>query len=157
MKFKKAQEEMLGFVLIIIIVAVIILIFLGFVFSGREKIRESHQVSSFVQVFLNQVTSCEQHLGPLKIQSLIFECMENGHCLDGNNACEILNQTIENIMREVWKLENRPEKGYSFLIQSEGDTIISLEKGNQTNNYEYGWQSFQRRGRDVEISLNVYY
>jgi len=56
---KKAQEEMVGFALIIIVVAVILLVFLsiGLRKDGREDV-ESYEVASFIQSLLQYHTSC---------------------------------------------------------------------------------------------------
>ena len=62
-KRKKAQEEMVGFALIIILVAVILLIFLGFSLRDQEKETiESYEVESFIQSFLQYTSDCRDNL-----------------------------------------------------------------------------------------------
>ena len=55
----KAQSEMVGFGLIIIIVSIILLIFISFSFRGsNEDITESFEVETFVQSSLSYTTDC---------------------------------------------------------------------------------------------------
>jgi hypothetical protein len=155
---KKAQEEMLGFGLIVIIISVIILIFVSFALkSNRGDIQESYEINSFVQVLLQYTTDCEDNLEFLKTQRLIFHCAEERKCLDERDSCEVLDETIDSIMKEVWRIENRPEKGYSLLIVSNEGVLVNLEEGNVTNNFGYGVQSFSRSGNNINITLRVYY
>jgi hypothetical protein len=93
----------------------------------------------------------------LNVQKSIFECAENKNCLDERNSCEVLNQTLELIMKEAWKIEDRPEKGYSLSIVSNAGVMTLLEEGNITNNFGYGLQSFSRSGNYANITLRVYY
>ena len=90
---KKGQEEMLGFALIIIIVAVILLVFLGFSLRGSQKQGvESYEADSFMQAFLQYTTDCAENYETdyLDIQDLVFECDDGNTCLDGRDACEVL-------------------------------------------------------------------
>ncbi|HOW37197.1 MAG TPA: hypothetical protein PLK34_03030, partial [Candidatus Pacearchaeota archaeon] len=74
MKNKKAQEEMVGFALIIILIAVIFVAFLGFSLRERqtEKI-ESKEVIKFMAAVLGVSVKCGDY--DLKsIEDLISEC-----------------------------------------------------------------------------------
>jgi len=156
--FKKGQEEMVGFGLIVIIVAVIVLIFVSFGLRDKgENYQNSYEIESFTQTLLQYTTDCEDNLGFLKIQKLIFLCTDREKCLDERDSCEVLNQTIDEIMKETWKIQDRPEEGYSLSIMSNGGEIIKLEEGNFTNNFGYGLQSFSRSGNYVNMTLRIYY
>ncbi|MBU4116158.1 MAG: hypothetical protein KKG94_00235, partial [Nanoarchaeota archaeon] len=75
---KRSQEEIVGFALIIIIVAVILLIFLGFYLRAPQKeIIESYEIESFIQSFLQYTSDCESNLEFLPVKNLIFACYEN--------------------------------------------------------------------------------
>lgn len=152
---KKSQEEMVGFGLIVVIVAVIILVFLFFVLKGKENFQESYEINSFVQSMLRYTTDCEDNQGYLRIERLISRCVENERCTDGRNSCEVLNKTLDLIMKQAWKVKDRPEKGYSILINSEKGLVTNLEEGNLTNNFGYGVQNLGRH--KISINLKVYY
>jgi len=59
---KKGQEEMIGFALIIIIVAVILLVFLAVSLKNSNKETLGvNEVDSFIQSFLSYTTDCKEN------------------------------------------------------------------------------------------------
>ncbi len=155
-KNKKAQEEMVGFGLIIIIVAVILLVFLGFSLRNQQKESvEDYEINSFIQAFLQYTTDCEDNLEYLSIQKLIFDCKNSEKCLDGRDSCEVLNSTLIEIIEESWEVgEDRPIKGYELRISSDEAEILFLEKGNITRNYR---GSAEYLPKEVDIYFTAYY
>ena len=155
---KRAQEEMIGFGLIIIIVSVILLVFLGISLNKtKQKDLGPNEVNSFIQAILPYTTSCEENTGEYySIQKLITECIDyDSLCLNERSTCEVLNSTLKNMLNQGWPInENTPIKGYEFLIIDNDQSVISLEKGNSTQNSKY---SSQLLPHSVEISLKVYY
>ena len=117
-KGKKGQEEIVGFALIIIIVAVVLLFLLSFSLKSSEKEEvESTEVSSFLQASLQYTTECETdsggsgNSGKLSLQDLIFECIDGGLCKDTDetgekDSCEALNSTWEGIVEESWNVDD---------------------------------------------------
>jgi len=156
---KKAQEEMVGFGLIIIIVAVILLIFLGFALRSQQKESvEDYEVNSFIQGFLQYTSDCRNNLEYLSIQKLIFDCNNNEICLDGRSFCDVLNSTLTGIVEESWDIKgDRPIKGYELKISSNEAETLLIKKGNSTGNYKGSMQDFSRSGNSVEIFFTAYY
>src|SRR3990172_5266688 len=102
---KQGQEEMVGFALIIIIVAIILLIFLSFSLRSPQKQSvESYEAESFVQTFLQYTTECENNVEKLPVQKLIVSCMNKEQCLDGKDSCDALNSELGGILNESWNL-----------------------------------------------------
>jgi len=159
LKNKYGQEEMVGFALIMIMVAVILLIFLSFSLrSGQKEIVESYEVESFIQAFLQYTTDCRDNLEYLSIRKLIFDCQDDKMCLDERNTCKVLNSTLKEVLKESWKVEgDRPVKGYEFKIIIDGEEMLLLKEGNITKNYKEAMQDFFRRGEDYEIFFTAYY
>ncbi len=158
-KNKRAQEEIAGFVIIVIIVAIILLFFLNFYLKSEKKESiESYEADSFIQAFLHYTTECKDYLEYLPIQKLIFECYNDALCLDEQEACEILNSTLGNIVKESWSVgEDRPIKGYELKITVNQEELISFTDGNITGNYKGAKQPFSRSGNSVEIFFRAYY
>src|SRR3989338_10745103 len=103
MKNKFGQEEMVGFALILILVAIIILVFIGFSIRSPEKESvESYEVESFLQSMLQYTTSCENNIEKLPVQKLVFSCNAKEKCLDGRDSCEVLQTELESILKESW-------------------------------------------------------
>ncbi len=155
---KKGQEEMVGFALIMIIVAVIGLIFLGFSLSRPQVSSvESYEIDSFTQAFLQYHTSCEDNLEHLTIQKLISRCKSGGsNCLDGRTLCVALREEAGEVLESSWPIVDRPEAGFQLLIiNDETQTeIVRIMEGNVTNNYK---GTTQYPTSDVELIFNVYY
>lgn len=158
-KFKKAQEEMIGFVLIIVIVLVILLIFLSLSLRSPQKENiESYEVESFIQAFLQYTTDCENNIERLSIQDLVFSCDKKETCADSRESCEVLKITLTEIVEESWKTrQETPIKGYSINITSENSKIFGLKEGNITGNSKGAVQYFSKAGRDFSIMFIGYY
>jgi len=154
---KKAQEEMIGFALIVIIVAVIILIFISFSLTKPQKEAvESYEVESFIESLLQYTSDCEDNLEYLSVQKLIISCLELDKCDNEKSACEVLNSTISGILEKSWSVgEENPAKGYFLNISSGAKKIISFEKGNITKNSKGAMQSLGRK--NIEITFTAYY
>ena len=140
MKNKKAQEEMIGFGVIIALVSIVLLVLLFFSVNSGEDSYDSEKVNSFVQSILSYTTDCQKYQGTyLDIEGLIYSCANNETCVNnGNNSCETLNSNLDNIVNSTWPAgEKWPTKGYELIINSnESDgwhTIYSLEKGSKEN------------------------
>ncbi|MEK6897849.1 MAG: hypothetical protein AABX28_00660 [Nanoarchaeota archaeon] len=159
MKNKKAQEEMVGFALIIIVVAVILLVFLSFSLrTGQKEPVESYEVESFIQSFLQYTSDCSDNFGNMEIQELIFACNENIICVDERDTCEVLRGTLTNIVGESWKTgSDRPVKGYELLISSSSGEIMNLIEGERTTNLKGATQPFFKGGESFDITFTAYY
>ncbi|MFH1801294.1 MAG: hypothetical protein ABH804_00455 [archaeon] len=148
---KKAQEEIIGFVLIIILVSVILLIFLLFSLKTSQKEPvESYEVENFLQAMLQYTTECESYTGFFSVQNLIVKCYEDYICLNGKNACDALETTLSEMIEESWKVgEDRTAKGYMMNITAENKQIISLKNGNVTGNSRGAVQFLGARSAEV--------
>ncbi len=155
---KYGQEEMVGFALIMIIVAVIILVFLGFSLrSSKKETIESYEAESFIQASLQYTTDCRDEFEPVSIQKLIFNCYKGEQCLNGIEACDVLNSTLTSILEESWKIGETPVKGYElkiFVDEEETEKMPKIKQGNITSNSKGASQTFPK---GIEVQFTVYY
>lgn len=158
---KKGQEEIVGFAVIIIIVAVIMLFLLSFyIRGGNSESVDSFEAESFVSSLMHFTTSCESNLGYNDIQRLIYECSRERNCLNGQSSCEILNSEIREIVEKSWQVgEDRPIRGYSLVIGESGSEteVISIVEGNQTANFKGSFHDFVIDGERIEVNFRAYY
>jgi len=157
---KRAQEEMVGFALIIILVAVIFLVFLGFSLRNQEKKNvESYEVESFLQSLLQYTTKCENNVERLSIRKLISSCYAKEKCLDERNSCDVLKSDLTGILDESWKIgEDRPVKGYELeIITDKNESILDLKKGEETRSSNGAPQDFVKSSTLITVKLRVYY
>jgi len=159
MKNNKGQEEMVGFALILIIVAVIFIILLSSYLrnSSQSEAIENPEVNSFIQSFLQYTTNCEVNSENLSIQKLIFACEAGEICSPNVNSCKVLNTTIKGIIQESWDIgEENPVKGYNLLIFSKQSKILNISQGVVTNNYKGSEQDFGKGEEFITILFNAY-
>src|SRR3989338_10081074 len=127
-KSTKAQEEIVGFALIIIIVAIVILFLLSF--SLKKPVKEnieSFEADSFLQTTLQYTAECGPEKRVFSVQELIFLCDSEKACfetaperdLEEVNSCDLLNETLVGLLAQSWKTgAGMPVKGYEFKIAS---------------------------------------
>jgi len=158
-KNKRAQEEMVGFALIIIIVSVILLVFLSFsLTSSKKEIVESYEVESFIQASLQYTSDCRYNYEFRSVKDLIFDCNNGGVCGDGRDSCEVLNSTLKGILDSAWIVgEDRPVKGYALDIFSGEENMTSIKKGNETGSLKGSTQNFIKGGNSIDIVLEIFY
>ncbi|MDP2628496.1 MAG: hypothetical protein Q8P15_01205 [Nanoarchaeota archaeon] len=157
-KIKKAQEEMVGFAIIIILVSIILVVFLGLSLGNKNEITtESYETNSFVHSTLQYTTGCSDSYEYLSIQKLIIACSNNEICSEGNNSCEILENNLGEILEASWNVgEGSKNKGYSLNISSDDGEIFFEKEGNETLNSRAGFQAFSREGNDFEVFFTIY-
>jgi len=159
MKANKGQEEMVGFALIIIIVAIILLVFLGISLRSPQKESvKSYEAESFIQSSLQYTTDCRDNFGYLSIKKLIFNCYNGKNCIDDRESCDVLESILTEIIDESWKIgDESPIKGYEITIMGETEQILALKKGNITRDFKGSSQEFVKAGDTFEIFFTVYY
>ena len=153
---KPGQEEIVGFALIIIIVAVILLIFLAFSIKNPQKESvESYEVESFIQSSLQYTSNCKDDFGYLALKDLIPACDDGKTCLDDRESCEVLNSTLRNITDVSWKIGGKESiKGYELKILADSRELLHLKKGNPTNNLKGASQQYPN---SINVLFTVYY
>lgn len=148
---KKAQEEMVGFALIIILVSIIFIVLLAsYIRKPQSENIESPEVNSFVQSFLQYTTECEQNSENLTLQRLILECQKKEICDNRKETCKVLNDTLKSLITESWNVgPQSPVKGYNLIILSENKQVLNLTGGVVTKNYKTAPQSLP--GEDKKL------
>jgi hypothetical protein len=168
---KTGQEEMVGFGLILIIVAVVFLIFISASIRKSPEKTVDYQANSFIQAVLQYTTECkEENLKSLTVQKLIHRCLENNPCYVSNkDPCVVLNDTlkgnkaVKGIIKASWDTnEGSPVAGYFLIINiSEGNTekqFLKITDGVVTNNYRGSEQDLPEGGGEyISFLFNVYY
>lgn len=155
---RKGQEEMVGFVLIMLVVAVIFLVFLGIYLnkSNSAEPTESTEISAFLESAFEYTTNCTSvdPSNPSKVKKLIRECYTGQRCLDGEDSCRVLQSTLRSLIESSWNFgNNSQEQGYELTIVRETETgeqtifpsylPLSLTKG-----------SSSQRIRAAEVALS---
>jgi len=102
-KSKHSQQEIIGCVLIIVIVSIIGVIFLSLIIGrGEPSEQTSIEISNLLEASMYYTTDCAVGFVPQYKdgQNLIKACWNDERCLDERTACEVLNETLKNIIQQ---------------------------------------------------------
>lgn len=141
MRNKKAQQEILGFVLIVILVSIMFLIFLSFsIGNGSKVVKNSAEISNFLEAAMDYTTNCStSYDSPLmELRDVVKSCFNNnGNCIDGKSSCDAANSTLnEIIVNGLGINENSPNKGYKLDVYY--NIVNSTAKQDEKFNLTYG-------------------
>jgi hypothetical protein len=160
---RKAQEEIVGFAVIVIIVAIILVVILAFTLNrgtGKATFQTSYQAESFIHAVLQYTSDCSDGFEFMPIQELVISCSDNEQCSDGRASCDVLNETVKNIIvnSPSWAVgENNPIKGYELLIGTDTNSILDLKKGNESTDSRGSIEAFARSGINYQMTFKAYY
>lgn len=118
-KNKRAQHEIVGFVLIVVIVVIIGLFLLVYYLRQEPIKKESLDVQNFLQSSMSYTTECAINFEPQydSLQDLIKNCYKNQKCLNGKMACQELEETLSELLYDSWLAgSERPVNAYSMII-----------------------------------------
>jgi hypothetical protein len=160
-KNKKAQEEIAGFAIILVLLAIILLAFLAASLKKPEKDAvNNYEIENFLQTVLQQTTRCEINGEFKDIQDLIFECNKGSECKNTQSSCEFLETTLKDIIKKSWKLEAEDPlyTGYRLTILLNGENLIDTIVEGETSGNNYGsGQDFSKPGEEIVIYFTLYY
>lgn len=142
-KNKKAQEEIVGFVAIVILVTIVGVIFLGISLrqGGLDRAQESKDVYQFLDSVMQYTSDCAISYEPnyLRLSELIQECHTGaGKCLSGESPCEVVNKSLVRIIEASFKPNKEGNiKGYEFKTIYSRDNateeVLLIKNGNCSN------------------------
>ncbi len=134
---KKAQTEIIGLVIIVLIVTVAMMFYLSFKTNPENSTKKTlyqeyaynEIATSFAQTLLNTyVFDCRA-----KVKDLLIDCgsLRGGriYCSDGRNSCEALNDTVVYIKNQTLDVWNYP---YGLSIKIDGHRKLEFVKYNCT-------------------------
>jgi len=170
---KKAQEEMVGFVLIVVIVAIIVVIFLGISLRNSEGDigDESEKIGSFINALSQTTTQCEIPTAQFQdVGALIGKCAQGKICegCDGEtcgatkNSCEVLKNILTEAMKSSYAVsEGSYVKYYNLTLYYEIDNEILIEpiiigpQGNCIGDLLFNERPIYSSGEKIKLSLKV--
>jgi hypothetical protein len=152
---KRAQEEMVGFVLIVVLVAVISLIFLGLSLRQKSQPEMNTQVDNLLSAMLAYTTDCALYMPQYEtVGDLIKSCYYNERCSNGKDTCAELRAVMDKLLKaaEGDLTLDKPVKAYElnvsysavqqgFVVRRPEAGIVYIKKGICTQN-SIGSQQF---------------
>lgn len=124
---KKAQEEMVGFVLIMLLVAVIFLVFLGIFIRKKPAERDQNaEISQFLDAAVDYTSDCTiDGYHYLNLAELIAKCDERARCNSNEETCEVLRSSLKGLVEVSWTFgPESPNKGYIVEVSRETTRVL---------------------------------
>lgn len=116
---KKGQEEMVGLVVIMVLVAIVFLVLLGIFLRQKPAERaDSAEVAQFLDALEEQTTDCSlDGFSYLNVRRAINECNQDKLCRNGKKVCEVLGTTLKDLTESAWNFnEDSVTKGYEYQL-----------------------------------------
>ncbi|MGV8152115.1 MAG: hypothetical protein ACP5OG_03465 [Candidatus Nanoarchaeia archaeon] len=143
-KSKLAQQEIMGFILIVVIVSVIGIIALTLSIGKTQNVIDSKEISSFLSASMYYTSDCALDYIPRykALSDLAGACLDsNKICLNENYSCSVLNSTYKRIINESFNIkEGSQNKAYKMDIYFQARNsseqpkyITQLSEGNFGN------------------------
>ena len=166
MILRKGQEEIVGFVVVVVLIAVVALVFLSFSLRGDVQTRENVGLSYLVESVAEYTTSCSLYVAPdyASIGELYRACYQHTLCSDGVDSCLVLNQTLLPLINQSLRVGvDTPLRGYRITINAlESVTggerrlvpILTHLEGNCSTGTQRGASDFRASGQ-AEIRATI--
>jgi len=126
----RGQNEIVGFVMIIVIVTIVGLIFLSLALGRGDDEKTSAEINYFLQASMDYTTDCATGFIPQykDLKSLIKSCYNNEleKCLNDQTVCESLNLTVNKLMNSYGIGGGSSNKAINLTLYSE-DNSTSYE------------------------------
>ena len=155
MKTKKVQEEMVGFVLIIVLVSVIAVVFLGISLRKGASEKNSLEIKDFLYSSMLYSVDCSFQVE--NVRDLILACYNSEAC-DSGSSCELLEDTYLRMINSSLRLgESAKYQGYVLKIVSGEENVLSASSGNSTKSLVGSNIKILTYESSINISLKMYY
>ena len=135
MNSKNAQQEMVGFILIVVLVVVALMVFLVISITKPLVSVESKSTESLLSSMLSYTTDCViSEPYRLTVRELVGACYDNKKCVNMNKmSCDYLNTTLISIMKDLSAADNSigSYQLVGFWESDEGERadIFKIESG----------------------------
>lgn len=155
---KKGQEEIVGFILIVVLISVIALIFLAISIRKPTNIQDSKEIENFLQASLIHTTDCQANNETIyNLKELIIACNKRESCINSEEACFELNKTISEMISSAFQIEKESKtKGYNLYLQSNNITLNSWKSGIKTGEINGGETFIYSSGDKLILRLELY-
>ena len=155
---KKAQQEIVGFVLIVVLVMVVMMVFL--IISVRDSGEEvlSTGVSNMLDVLMKTTTECAIVYEPDydDFEDLVKSCYKEDDCSNLDmSACDYLNESLREVVSAM-VLSDAAVLGWNVdFSEREGAGILRWSEGNCTSGISGAQRSIVSGGDSLVVRMRI--
>jgi len=139
---KSAQQEMVGFILIVVLVVVALMVFLVISVRQTGDEKQSVEVENMLNVLMDYTTDCAIVFEPDydTIEDLVKSCYNNNRCTNlDKTSCDYLGETLQDLMEDLMKTEsvvNAYQIDVLYRDEELEEELLKIEKGNCSGEVE---------------------
>ena len=162
---KKGQNEMVGFVLIVVLVVVALMVFLVISVRKPSEQVESAEIENLLSAMLEYTTGCAISYEPDfdSYRDLVKDCYNDRKCNNLDKmACDYLNELSEEMMEDIIASESQIG-AYELNIYHKSnsgdaqDSLLKLMEGNCTGNVFGAQEAISEREGNIIVNLKFCY
>lgn len=138
-KFRKnGQQEMVGFVLIVVLVVVAMMVFLILSLKTSSEPEDSLEVQNLITSLMRHTTDCAISYEPEydDFEDLFKSCYKDQQCSNlKKDACDYLEESLKDFMFNIMEGESIDYYEVIFFQKDDGEdnSIINIDEGNCSN------------------------
>lgn len=154
----KAQQEMVGFVLIVVIVIIAVMVFLVFSLRGDNDDSSSLEVENMLSSIFKMTTKCAPVFEPQydDFEALFKTCYAGGKCANLNKkACDYLNESLSDVLIQITKSQATINAYTLDFYTKEGEGILRISKGNCTGDTSSALKSISKNSIVLNVKLKI--
>ncbi len=157
----KGQQEMVGFVLIVVVVVVGLMVFLIWSIKDSGEIENNLMVENMLDVIMRSTTGCAIVYEPNydDFEDLIKDYYENKYCKNiGMSAEDYLNESLNEVLSDIFASE-ATTNAYTLTISSRGDGemqgLMMFSEGNCSGSISGAQRRIDAGTEDLIVRLNI--
>jgi hypothetical protein len=166
MILRRGQEEIVGFIIIVVIVALAGVAFLGFSLMKQDTqtVTESYEVTQLLNSMMQYTTNCSigDEGRDRMLEMTLIDCSKNNaeSCISGQKICDAANESALNLLEAALLVTNESStKGYLFNATYESvlgsSKIIGLAKGDCNGSYKAADEAYSDYGTNGKLRVNL--
>jgi len=158
---RKGQQEMVGFILIVVLVMIGLMVFLVISLKTSPDEADSLEVENMLGAIMSHTTECAIPSVPYyeTFEDLFKSCYENDDCAGINqSACEYLNKTLQEMLRDLMATE-AIVSAYQLDFSVAGDVrqegLLRIFEGDCTGEVLGAQRKISAGAEDLIIRLKI--
>ncbi|MBU3923522.1 MAG: hypothetical protein KJ592_01250 [Nanoarchaeota archaeon] len=166
---KKAQQEIVGFVLIVVLVVIGLMVFLVISLRGSDVIESSSKVTNILDAVMKHTTECAIVYEPdyADFEELFKSCNSGDRCKNlGVDACDYLNESLRDVLWsmmaseasiDAYQLDFFVKDGTPPQVPSvDGKRLLQIVEGNCTGSISSAQRSIVfSRDSDLIVRMKI--
>ena len=157
----KGQQEMVGFVLIVVVVVVGLMVFLIWSIKDSGEVENNLRVENMLDVIMRSTTGCAIVYEPNydDFEDLIKDYYENKYCKNiGMSVEDYLNESLNEVLSDIFASE-ATTNAYTLTISSRGDGemkgLMMFSEGNCSGSISGAQRRIDAGTEDLIVRLNI--